>query len=63
MSKIKILLPPLKEQMVISDYLDAKCTEIDAVVETKKSQLAMLDEYKKSTIYEYVTGKKEVPAV
>lgn len=63
MSKIKILLPPLKEQMVISDYLDAKCTEIDAVVETKKSQLAMLDEYKESLIFEYVTGKKEVPAV
>lgn len=63
MSKIKILVPPLKEQMVISDYLDAKCTEIDAVVETKKSQLATLDEYKKSLIFEYVTGKKEVPAV
>lgn len=47
MSKIKILVPPLKEQMVISDYLDAKCSEIDAVVETKKSQLATLDEYKK----------------
>lgn len=61
MSKIKILVPPLKEQMVISDYLDAKCTEIDAVVETKKSQLATLDEYKKSLIFEYVTGKKEVP--
>lgn len=62
MSKIKILMPPLKEQMVISDYLDAKCTEIDAVVETKKSQLATLDEYKKSLIFEYVTGKKEVPS-
>ncbi len=61
MSKIKILVPPLKEEMVISDYLDAKCTEIDAVVETKKSQLATLDEYKKSLIFEYVTGKKEVP--
>lgn len=61
MSKIKILVPPLKEQMVISDYLDAKCTEIDAVVETKKAQLATLDEYKKSLIFEYVTGKKEVP--
>ena len=61
MSKIKILVPPLKEQMVISDYLDAKCTEIDSVVETKKAQLATLDEYKKSLIFEYVTGKKEVP--
>lgn len=63
MSKIKILVPPLKEQMVISDYLDAKCTEIDDIVETKKSQLATLDEYKESLIYEYVTGKKEVPSV
>ena len=60
MSKIKILVPPLKEQMVISDYLDAKCSEIDAVVETKRSQLATLDEYKKSLSFEYVTGKKEV---
>lgn len=60
MCKIKILVPPLKEQMVISDYLDAKCTEIDAVVETKRSQLATLDKYKKSLIFEYVTGKKEV---
>lgn len=60
MSKIKILIPPLKEQMAISNYLDAKCAEIDAVVETKKQQLSTLDEYKKSLIFEYVTGKKEV---
>lgn len=60
MSKIKILVPPLKEQMEISDYLDTKCAEIDAIVETKKAQLATLDEYKKSLIFEYVTGKKEV---
>lgn len=61
MSKIKILVPPLKEQMEISDYLDAKCTEIDAIVEAKKTQHATLDDYEKSLIYEYVTGKKEVP--
>lgn len=61
MSKIKILVPPLKEQMEISDYLDAKCTEIDSIVEAKKTQHATLDDYKKSLIYEYVTGKKEVP--
>ena len=60
MSNIKILVPPLKEQMEISDYLDTKCAEIDAIVETKKAQLATLDEYKKSLIFEYVTGKKEV---
>lgn len=63
MSKIKILVPPLKEQMEISDYLDAKCAEIDAIVEAKKTQHATLDDYKKSLIYEYVTGKKEVPAI
>lgn len=61
MSKIKILVPPLKEQMEISDYLDTKCAEIDTIVEIKKAQLATLDEYKKSLIFEYVTGKKEVP--
>lgn len=60
MSKIKILVPPLKEQMAISDYLDAKCAEIDATVEAKKQQLEVLGEYKKSLIFEYVTGKKEV---
>lgn len=61
MSKIKTLMPPLKEQMAISDYLDAKCAEIDAIIETKRQQLEVLGEYKKSLIFEYVTGKKEVP--
>lgn len=60
MSKIKILLPPLKEQMVISDYLDAKCTEIDSIISEKKQQIETIEEYKKSLIFEYVTGKKEV---
>lgn len=60
MNKIKILIPPLKEQMAISDYLDAKCAEIDAAAEAKRQQLTTLDEYKKSLIFEYVTGKKEV---
>lgn len=63
MSKIKILVPPLKEQMEISDYLDGKCAEVDAIVEAKKTQYATLDDYKKSLIYEYVTGKREVPAI
>lgn len=60
MNKIKILIPPIKEQMAISDYLDAKCAEIDAAAEAKRQQLTTLDEYKKSLIFEYVTGKKEV---
>lgn len=54
--------PPLKEQENIADFLDAKCAEIDSVVADKKTQLETLNEYKKSLIFEYVTGKKEVPA-
>lgn len=61
MSKIKIFVPPLKEQIAISDFLDKKCTEIDDTLSMKQEQLSVLQEYKKSLIYEYVTGKKEVP--
>lgn len=49
------------EQQYIVEYLDAKCAEIDGAIEGKKIQLETLEEYKKSLIYEYVTGKKEVP--
>lgn len=54
-------VPPINEQIAISDYLDTKCAQIDAVIADKKAQLETLAEYKKSLIYEYVTGKKEVP--
>lgn len=60
MSKIKMPMPPSMEQMAIADFLDTKCSEIDACIATKKEQLSTLDAYKKSLIYEYVTGKKEV---
>ena len=53
--------PPLSEQKAIADYLDEKCSEIDATIADKQKQLETLDEYKKSLIFEYVTGKKEVP--
>lgn len=61
-SLVPLFEPPLSEQQQIADYLDAKCSEIDALIADKKKQLAILTEYKKSLIYEYVTGKKEVPA-
>ena len=52
--------PPLSEQQQIADYLDQKCSEIDNLI-TKKEQLVVeLEAYKKSLIYEVVTGKKEV---
>ena len=53
-----ILLPPLDEQQEIADYLDNKCAEIEQIIADKKSQIETLDGYKKSLIYEYVTGKK-----
>lgn len=54
-------VPSLMEQEAIANYLDAKCADIDAAVSEKQEQLDILKEYKKSLIYEYVTGKKEVP--
>lgn len=57
---IKQLVPPLNEQQEIADYLDNKCAEIEQIIADKKSQIETLDGYKKSLIYEYVTGKKEV---
>ncbi len=61
MKNIVIVQPPLSEQHCIADFLDTKCTEIDSIISKKQEQLDTLDAYKKSVIYEYVTGKKEVP--
>lgn len=55
-----VLLPPLSEQQAIASFLDEKCSEIDATIAEKQKQLETLEEYKKSLIFEYVTGKKEV---
>lgn len=62
MSKIKMPVPPLEEQISISNYLDSKCDEIDGIIYKKHEQLKILEEYKRSLIFEYITGKKEVPA-
>lgn len=59
--RIHVPFPPLEEQQQIADFLDTKCSEIDAIIADKKRQRGILTEYKKSLIYEYVTGKKEVP--
>lgn len=53
-------LPPLDEQKEIADYLDAKCTEIDGLIAKKEQLVKELESYKKSLIYEVVTGKREV---
>ena len=54
------LLPPLEEQDEIVAYLDQKCEEIDRLIAQKELFFSELENYKKSLIYEYVTGKKEV---
>ncbi len=51
-------LPPVEEQKEIADYLDKKCVEMDALITQKTALLEEMESYKKSVIYEYVTGKK-----
>ena len=53
-------MPSLSEQQSIATYLDTKCAEIDDLIAIKASKIEELKDYKKSVIYEYVTGKKEV---
>lgn len=55
-----VALPPRDEVSIIINYLDNKCAEIEQIIADKKLQIETLDGYKKSLIYEYVTGKKEV---
>ena len=59
-NNFKIPVPPYEEQQKISKYLDEKLLEINNIMNQKKNQLETLNQYKKSLIYEYVTGKKEV---
>ena len=55
-----IQCPPLAEQRAIADWLDAKCADIDATIALKEQKQEKLKEYKKTIIFEYVTGKKQV---
>ena len=57
---IRVVYPSVQEQQKIADYLDRKCSEIDRLIAAKEQLLTELESYKKSVIYEYVTGKKEV---
>lgn len=60
LAELLYILPPVEEQNQIVDYLDNKINKINSVLEDKNKQLETLESYKKSIIYEYVTGKKEV---
>lgn len=56
-----ITVPSYEEQKEIANYLDQKCSAIDELIAKKEQYLSEIENYKKSLIYEYVTGKKEVP--
>ena len=53
-------MPPLKEQDEIVDYIDGIVIQMDHLIQRKENLLTEIENYKKSLIYEYVTGKKEV---
>ena len=55
--ELYMVVPPLTEQRAIADYLDRKCAEIDELIAIKQQKIEALKEYKKSVIFEYVTGK------
>ncbi len=59
-SNSPIVCPLLSEQQAIADYLDRKCSEIDSIIEKRERMIELMTEYKKSLIYECVTGKKEI---
>lgn len=59
-AQIKLFKIPLNEQNEIADYLDRECSSVDSAINAKREQLETLLSYKKSIIYEYVTGKKRV---
>ena len=59
-SSLLIPLPLLEEQKEIADYLDKKCEDIDKAISIKQGLIEKLNEYKKSLIFEAVTGKIEI---
>ena len=59
-SRLMVFEPTIEEQNAIVAYLKEKCDEIDLAIAEKKQQIETIEEYKKSLIFEYVTGKKEV---
>lgn len=61
-SRVLVQFPSYDEQQEISAYLDQICSDIDSIIEKKENLITELEAYKRSLIYEYVTGKKEVTA-
>ena len=62
LSNFVLFLPSNNEAEKIVSFLDEKCCEIDKIINTKNTQLEKLSNFKRSMVFEYVTGKKEVPS-
>lgn len=60
LEQLKILVPPINEQLDIINYIEIKEDKLNSVIEYRKQIIEKLEEYKKSLIYEAVTGKVEV---
>lgn len=58
--QLLVQFPPLNEQLEITQHLDKKCTMVDYLIDITQTKIKKLEQYKKSLIYEYVTGKREV---
>ena len=63
LNDFKLVVPPIKEQYKIQEFLIKKVKNINALIKSKEKLIEELTAYRKSLIFEYVTGKKEVPAV
>ena len=57
---MEIPVPSIDEQATIVEYLEGKCAQIDRLIAIKQAKIEKLEQYKRSLIYEYVTGKREV---
>ena len=60
LSRVQLPVPPLSEQQAIASYLDDKCSEIDNLIAVKQQKIEKLKDYKKSVIYEAITGKTDL---
>ena len=58
--KVPLFDIPMNEQKEISIYLENTISKIDLIISGKEEEIAILHDYKKALVYEYVTGKKEV---
>ena len=60
LAEFPVCIPLKYEQQAIADYLDQRCSEIDELISIKQQKIEKLKEYRKSLIFECVTGKRKV---